>query len=81
MDLFAELTRLIDAFDAAGVEYAVRGALALAIHGLPRATKDIDVLVPAAHLAQLRSAAHACGFTIQALRARRRSPMASPTPE
>jgi hypothetical protein len=56
MDLFEELTQLIAAFDAGGVDYAVCGALALAIHGLPRATKDIDVLVEAAAIDRVRTA-------------------------
>lgn len=67
MDLFAELTQLVDAFDAEGVDYAVCGALALAVHGHPRATKDIDVMVPFALLDHARAAAKARGFTIEAL--------------
>jgi hypothetical protein len=67
MDLFDELTRLVTAIDAAGVDYAVCGALALAIHGVPRATKDIDVLVPSVSLDKARDAARACGYTIEAL--------------
>lgn len=67
MDLFEELTRIVAALDAAGVEYAVCGALALAIHGLPRATKDIDVLVRASALGDLRVAVRGCGYTIEAL--------------
>lgn len=38
LDLFAELT-------AAGVVYVIVGAHALAVHGAPRATGDIDILV------------------------------------
>jgi hypothetical protein len=67
VDLFAELVALIRAFDAAECDYAVCGALALAIHGVPRATRDIDVLVESAHLGRLRTAARTCGFTIEAL--------------
>lgn len=36
---------LIDCLAAEAVEYVVVGAFALAIHGLPRATGDIDILV------------------------------------
>jgi hypothetical protein len=36
---------LLACFDRAGVEYVVVGAYALAFHGVPRATGDIDVLV------------------------------------
>lgn len=67
MDLFDELTRVVAALDASGVQYAVCGALALAIHGLPRATKDIDVLVLADALGDLRIAVRNCGYTIEAL--------------
>lgn len=45
LDLFGEFTGLVGALDGAGVDYAVVGALALAIHGVPRATVDIDLLV------------------------------------
>jgi hypothetical protein len=67
VDLFAELVALIGALDAAGCDYAVCGALALAIHGVPRATRDIDVLVAPGDLGKLRSAAKRCGFTVEAL--------------
>ena len=43
-DVYAELVRLVRAFDAANIDYAICGALALAAHGFPRATKDIDLL-------------------------------------
>jgi hypothetical protein len=36
---------ILSAFNAEGVEYLVVGAYALAAHGLPRATGDIDVWV------------------------------------
>jgi hypothetical protein len=35
--------RVADALAAAGVEYAIGGALALAVWGFPRATNDVDV--------------------------------------
>ncbi len=46
LDLFREFTGLVGALADARVDYAVVGALALAIHGVPRATVDIDLLVP-----------------------------------
>jgi hypothetical protein len=36
---------ILSAFSAAGVEYLVVGAYAVAAHGLPRATGDIDLFV------------------------------------
>ena len=41
MTLLDELSQLISAFDENGIEYAVCGGLALAIHGFARATLDI----------------------------------------
>jgi hypothetical protein len=45
MDLYAELRGVLAELDAAGVEYALCGGLAVAVWGAPRATKDIDILV------------------------------------
>jgi hypothetical protein len=39
LDLEAELDAVIGALSHAGIEYAVCGGLAMAIHGKPRATK------------------------------------------
>ncbi|MGE0403366.1 MAG: hypothetical protein AB7T06_42050 [Kofleriaceae bacterium] len=44
LDIIAELEAIIDALDAAGIEYAVCGGLAVGILGLPRATKDMGLL-------------------------------------
>lgn len=67
MDLFAELLQLTAALDAEQVEYAICGAIALAVHGAPRATKDIDIMARPGDLPRLRKATTACGFTIEAL--------------
>ena len=40
-----DVKRLARHFEDAGVEYALIGGYALAVHGLVRATEDIDVLV------------------------------------
>ena len=44
IDVYTEFVALTRARDSAGVDYALCGALALAIHGAPRATKDIDLI-------------------------------------
>ncbi len=36
---------MLEALTEAGVEFLIVGAHALAVHGLPRATGDIDLLV------------------------------------
>jgi len=67
LDIERELAALIEAFDVAKVPYAICGALALAAHGHPRATKDIDLIVPESSVAAAKAVARACGFTLQAL--------------
>lgn len=47
LSLFDQTIALLADLEAAGVEYALAGALALAVHGVPRATTDIDLLIPA----------------------------------
>ncbi len=67
VNLFDELRALVTALDAAGVEYALVGGLAVAVWGAPRATKDIDLLIQPDSLPKAKAAARACGFTLEAL--------------
>jgi hypothetical protein len=61
-----ELEAIIDALDADGVQYAICGGLALGLHGHPRATDDIDLLIDAAELQRALIAAKRVGFDIPA---------------
>lgn len=54
MNLVDELLALAAALDAAAVDYCVCGGVAVAIHGHPRFTKDIDVLVLPSDLESVR---------------------------
>ena len=65
--LFDKLNALLSRLEAESVPYAVAGAVALAIHGVPRATTDIDLLVPPDALARARAIALGRGFTLEAL--------------
>ena len=47
LDLYDELKAVLSALEKAEVPYALCGGLALAVYGHPRATVDIDLLVPA----------------------------------
>jgi hypothetical protein len=67
VDLYAELDALVRGFDAQSIDYALCGGLALAVHGLPRATRDIDILARRVDLDRIREVVKACGFTIEAL--------------
>jgi Nucleotidyl transferase AbiEii toxin, Type IV TA system len=63
-DLYEELSELIAALDEDGVEYALCGGLAMAVHGYPRATVDIDLLVVDGDRAI--DSVRRCGFDIPA---------------
>jgi hypothetical protein len=67
IDLRSELETLTASLDTAKIPYAVCGALALAIHGHPRATKDIDLLAEPERLLELKAVARVHGFTLEAL--------------
>lgn len=47
IDLFEEFRDMLVELSDAGVEFAVVGGHAVAFHGHPRATKDLDVLLRA----------------------------------
>jgi hypothetical protein len=66
--LNADFREMISAFNGGGVEYMVVGAYAVAAHGLPRATGDIDLWVrPSAGNAPQQ----ACGWPAAGSRRRR----------
>ncbi len=65
-DLYEELRYLIGALDTSALDYALCGGLALAVHGKPRATKDIDLLVHPDDLARLKVVLRALDYTIEA---------------
>jgi len=66
IDLYQQLGAITRAFEKAGVEYALCGGLAMAIYGFPRATIDIDFLLPDEGLPAARSAAALLGYTLPA---------------
>ena len=45
MDLYDELVALVDALERQGSGYAICGGIAVALHGYPRFTRDIDLLI------------------------------------
>ena len=66
LSLYDELKGLTLALTASGIEYAVCGGLAMAIHTLPRATVDMDLLVLTDDLDQVLQIARARGYTLSA---------------
>ena len=67
LSLFDQTLALLADLEAAGVDYALAGALALAVHGVPRATTDIDLLIPAPSLDAALAVAAARDFRFAAL--------------
>jgi len=66
MDLQEELYRVLDALDAAGVDYALCGGLAVIVHGYPRLTRDIDILIRSEDLDSATTAVERVGFSVEA---------------
>lgn len=65
-DIEAELGAVATALNQQGIEYAVCGGVALAVHGHPRATKDIDVIVAETSAERTRAILRALGYTLEA---------------
>ena len=66
MDLYGEFLGLIDALADAGLDYALCGGIAAAIHGYPRFTKDINLLVREEDLDQILDTVRMLGFKLPA---------------
>lgn len=66
LDLYEELHRVAQALDDAGVPWALAGGLALAVHGAPRATTDIDLLVRPDDAQRALDAVEPLGFRFHA---------------
>ena len=69
MDLAPDFDEFIGSLTAHGVEFVIVGAYALAFHGAPRFTGDLDILVRPTldNAARLLSALEAFGFPVSEL--------------
>jgi hypothetical protein len=65
--LLQEFTQLIAAFEKRRIPYAVCGGWAMTIHGAPRATMDIDVMVLPEHLDEAWQAAKDLHYHVEGL--------------
>lgn len=57
---------MIRALNESSVAYALCGGMAVVLHGYPRLTRDIDLLIRPEGLSEAREALGAIGFTISA---------------
>ena len=64
MNLVDELFKVTRALREAGIAYAVCGGIAVTMHGAPRSTKDIDLLISRDDLARALEAIRTVGFDI-----------------
>lgn len=66
MTINDELQALIQRLRDAKIEYALCGGLAMAAHGWPRTTMDIDILIEKNDLTAVRAIAKSLGFKHEA---------------
>ena len=66
-DIFDEFQKLITKFNQENLDYAVCGGWAMAIHGSPRATVDIDFLVLSENLSEMWKIAEDFGYWVVGL--------------
>ncbi len=62
---YDELKAIVAKLNADGIEYAVCGGVALALHGFPRTTKDIDILIQPDDLVRVTKAVRDLGFILE----------------
>ena len=67
LDLYEEFRSIIKTLERHNLEYAVCGGLAVALHGLQRATMDIDLLILASSLEAISQAVAKLGYDIKGL--------------
>jgi hypothetical protein len=61
-----ELKALVEKLNARGIPHALCGGLAMAVHGFPRATLDIDLVALLGSAADIEKTARELGFTLRA---------------
>ena len=66
-DLYEEFKSIVSALEQRGIDYAVCGGLAMAVHGLARATVDIDLLILGEDVDAVKASAKELGYAIDAL--------------
>jgi len=66
LDLYQNFKIVVLALETAGTRYALCGGMAIAVHGFPRATIDIDLVILESDLERLKTDLQNLGFTVPA---------------
>lgn len=66
IDLRHELSLIASTLCEERIEYALCGGVAVAVHGYPRATQDLDLLVREDDLERIKASMTKIGFTLSA---------------
>ena len=61
-DVHLAMARVVKTLEELGIPYAICGAMAVNVHGLKRATEDVDILVTPEGLAKFKAHALGHGF-------------------
>jgi hypothetical protein len=67
VNLVDELFGVTAALEQEGIRYAIRGGIAVTVHGATRATKDIDLLVRRADVSHILDVVRPLGYRFAAL--------------
>jgi len=67
MNIYDEFFSIIKKLNEANIRYAVVGGIALSFHTRPRYTKDIDILILAKDIDDLRSILKKMGYIFEAI--------------
>ncbi len=65
LDIYDEFRNLIGELAQYEIDYALCGGMAMAVHGRPRMTIDIDMLIPAESLERVMAIATELGYKIR----------------
>lgn len=65
IDIFEELKVITSTLKQKNLEYALCGGLAMAVHSVPRATVDIDIIVQSQNILKVKKILADIGYTLE----------------
>jgi hypothetical protein len=67
MDIADELRRLVSELNDRGIDYALCGGMAMAVHGIARTTIHIDLLIPAESVPTVLTIAGSLNYNVRGM--------------